>query len=127
LKFLDENKNTLSNVVHVPQLSKKIDISEFLSKKWSKDHFYGDLCRMVKGVRVVTKGSRLGTLYHLDAVIENKRESVIVVVPNTSPMEIAKLWHEHLGYIRQKALEQLKSKGMLINIGDCNFDFCKIV
>lgn len=73
----------------------------------------------------MAKRSRFETLYHLDAVIENKRECVIVVAANTSPMKSAKLWHERLGHSSQKALEQLKSKDMLKNIGDCNFEFCK--
>ena len=107
---------------------------------------------MVRGAMVIARGSRLGTLYQLDACTVECNSTSDKIVKNTTQLEEEKislsadgcgfwvpkgalstksklpaektmLWHQRLGHIGEKGLRTLKNKNLFDGLNDCNHEF----
>lgn len=108
--------------------------------------------KMVRGAMVIARGSRLGTLYQLDAFIVECNSTFDKIVKKTTqlkkgkislspdghgfwvpkggfstksklPIEKTMLQHEKLNHIGEKVLRTLKNKNLVDGLNDCNLEF----
>ena len=90
---------------------------------------------MVKGSMVLIRGVRFLNLYKLlgSTIIDECNHSVVSKeggkddrTLTTSRGKII-LWHQRLGHIGEKGLQEIQGKGMVEGMTDCNldFDFCE--
>jgi len=72
-----------------------------------------------KGVRVVAKGSKTGTLYLVPSFVEDR-----VIVTVTKDVD-ATLWHRRMGYISEKGLKLLQAAGKFPKLKSINLGVCE--
>ena len=76
--------------------------------------FVGGTQKVTKGVRVLARGKKIGTLY----MTSSPRDTIVVADANTD----TSLWHRRLGHISEKRTKMLLSKGKLSKLKSIDFD-----
>jgi hypothetical protein len=122
---------TLLGVMHIPKLDRSL-ISISKLDDVGVDIVLGkSTCKMVQGAMVLMKGVRCGTMYKfLGNTYTNGSNSYVVFEQrnkedktNIVPGKKTMLWHQRLGYIREKGLRTLHGKGMVEGMSNCTLDF----
>ena len=80
--------------------------------------FVGGTWKVTKGSMVLARGRKTGTLYMTSSL----RDTIVVAEANTD----ASLWHRRVGYMSEKGMKMLLSKGKLPELKSINLDMCKI-
>jgi hypothetical protein len=112
LRLLDGRIRTLPSVLHIPGLARNLIFVSKMDDAGVKTIFEKETCKMVRGAMVLLKGVQFGTLYKLQgSTISDGCNSSIVpdigVEEERNPTisgEKVMLWHQRLGYIREKGL-----------------------
>ena len=79
--------------------------------------FVGDTWKVTKGARVLARGKKTGTLY----MTLSSRDTIAVADASTD----TSLWHRRLGYMSEKGMKMLLSKGKLPELKSIDFDMCE--
>ena len=79
--------------------------------------FVGGTWNVTKGARVLARGKKTGTLY----MISSQRDTIAVADASTD----TSLWHHRLGYMSEKGMKMLLSKGKLPELKFIDFDMCE--
>jgi hypothetical protein len=135
LRLIDGRIITLSGVLHILGMAKKLISVNKMEDAGVKTIFEKGTCRMVRGEMVLMTGVRFGALYKLlEITISDGCNSSIVpdieVEEERTPTvsgEKVMLWHQRLGHIREKDLRILHGKGMVEGMYNysLDFDFCE--
>jgi hypothetical protein len=135
LLLKDGRIRTLPGVLHIPKLARSLISVSNLDDARVDTVFGKGTCKMVRGVMVLIRGVRCGTLYKLlgrtytngcnSYVFPEKRNEGDKT--NTIPKKKTMLWHQILGHIGEKGLRTLHGKGMVEGVYNCtlDFDFCE--
>eukprot|EP00252_Welwitschia_mirabilis_P018673 TRINITY_DN4156_c0_g1_i5.p1 TRINITY_DN4156_c0_g1~~TRINITY_DN4156_c0_g1_i5.p1 ORF type:complete len:1283 (+),score=262.04 TRINITY_DN4156_c0_g1_i5:125-3973(+) len=108
---------TLTNVRHVPGLTKNLISVGQLSDGGFTTTFDSSSWKISKGALVIARGSREGTMYVLRSV--NPGSSACVASGEVA----AGTWHKRLGHLSETGLQVLISKGLLPKVS-LSSDFC---
>ena len=105
----DGHEMTLSNVRHVPDLTKNLLSLGALEAQGCKFIGEGGGVTVTRGSITVLKGERVRNLYSLiGSVIVGEVSSASAEKEDTT-----RLWHMRLGHMSEKGLQVLHGKGML--------------
>lgn len=131
--------------MHIPGLAQNFLLVSRLNDVGIQFSFSNGVCRMNRDSMVLAKGTRMETLYKLDACAvqcnsastkSSKSDHVEKggAIPKGAnslemklPAEKTMLCHQRLRNIGEKGLKALKNKILVEGLDDCNieFDFCK--
>eukprot|EP00253_Pinus_taeda_P020668 PITA_20668 len=123
LELQGERIRTLLCGMHILALARNLIFVSTLDDAGVKTVFEKDTYKMVREALVLMRGVRIGTLYKLQGItfIDVCNSSVVpesgaenLVVSGEKTM----LWHQRLGYIGEKGLRILHSKGMVEALED---------
>ena len=73
--------------------------------------------KVTKGARVLAHGKKTGTLY----MTSSTRDTIAVAEASTD----TSVWHCRLGYMSEKGMKMLLSKGKLPELKFVDFDMCE--
>ncbi|XP_028098185.1 uncharacterized protein LOC114297905 [Camellia sinensis] len=107
----------IQNVRHMPGLKRNLIYVGQLDNEGHVVTSMGSLWKITKGAMVVTHDKKEGTLY----TTINNRDAVAVA----GEKEDSNLWHQRLGYMSQKGMKVLASKGKLSDLKSVDIDFCE--
>ena len=79
--------------------------------------FVGGTWKVTKGAIVLARGKKTGTLY----MTLSPRDTIAVTKASTN----ASLWHRRLGYMSEKGMKMLLSKGKLPELKPITLDMCE--
>ena len=79
--------------------------------------FVGGTWKATKGVRVLARGKKAGTLYMTSC----PRDTIAIVDASID----TSLWHHKLGHMSEKRMKMLLSKGKLPELKSIDFDICE--
>jgi hypothetical protein len=111
VKMYDEIVRTLIEVRHVPELKKNLISTGALDTNGCKIVQENGVIKVIRGVLVVMKGSKVGNLYHLAS--ETVTGEAAVSTSANSDATSTHLWHMHLGHMSERGLEELSKRGLL--------------
>ena len=97
----------LRNLIFVGQLDDEGHAILFVCGTW----------KVTKGVRVLARGKKIGTLY-----MTTSPKDIIAVAKASIDTS---LWHCRLGHINEKGMKMLLSKGKLPELKFVDFDMCE--
>jgi len=112
---------TLSNVRHIPDLKYNLISSGTLESNRCKYSAEGGVLKISKGVLVLIKGVRRGSLYII-------RGSTVIgsaaVTTPSSEVDSTQLQHARLDHMSGKGMTILNKRGLLVREGTGKLDFC---
>ena len=107
----------MQKVRHVLDLRRNlISIGQLDDKRYAI-LFVGGTWKVTKGSMVLAYGRRIGTLY----MTSSPRDTITVAEASID----ASLWHRRLGYMSEKGMKMLLSKGKLSKLKSINLDMCE--
>ncbi|RVW86112.1 Retrovirus-related Pol polyprotein from transposon TNT 1-94 [Vitis vinifera] len=95
----------LEKVRHIPDLRRNLISIGQLDDEGHAILFVGGTWKVTKGVRVLARGKKTGTLY----MTSSPRDTIVVADASTD----TSLWHRRLGHMSEKGMKMLLSKGKL--------------
>ncbi|RVW37940.1 Retrovirus-related Pol polyprotein from transposon TNT 1-94 [Vitis vinifera] len=95
----------LEKVRHIPDLRRNLISVGKLDDEGHAILFVGGTWKVTKGVRVLARGKKIGTLY----ITSGPRDTIAVADASTD----TSLWHRRLGHMNEKEMKMLLSKGKL--------------
>ena len=107
----------LEKVQHIPELRRNLIYVGQLDDEGHAILFVGGTWKVTKGVRVLARGKKIGTLY----MTSNPKDTIAVVNASTD----TSLWHCRLGHMSEKGMKILLSKGKLPELKPVDFDICE--
>ena len=123
IKMFDGVVRVFNNIRHVPDLRKNLISLGVLDDFGYSYSSKGGIMKNTKGVLMVMRGQKVGTLYNL---IGN---TVVGRVAITTPVEPStddtKLWHMRLGHIGEHGMLELHKRNLLKGVKICKLDFCE--
>jgi hypothetical protein len=132
LLLKDGRIRTLPKVLHILNLPRNLIFVNKMSDASVHTVFEKETCKMVRGATVLMSGVWIGTLYKLlRSTINDGCNSYIVLEGNNEEDKTSAiptmLWHQRLGYIREKGLRALHGKVMVEGMSDfsLHFDLCE--
>jgi hypothetical protein len=120
IKMFDGNVRTLTEVRHVPSMSRSLISLSTLDTKGYKYYAGDNVLKVTKGSLVVMKGGlKSATLYVLRGSLFSAN---VVVAPD---FETNQIWHMGLGHMSALDMEELSKRGLLDGCHSDNLDFCE--
>ncbi|RVW38125.1 Retrovirus-related Pol polyprotein from transposon TNT 1-94 [Vitis vinifera] len=107
----------LEKVRHIPDLRRNLISVGQLDDEGHAILFVGGTWKVTKGVRVLARGKKTGTLYMTSC----PRDTIAVADASTD----TSLWHRRLGHMSEKGMKMLLSKGKLPELKSIDFDMCE--
>ena len=107
----------LEKVRHIPELMRNLISIGQLDDEGHAILFIGGTWKVTKGVRVLARGKKTGTL----DMISSLRDTIAVADTSTD----TSLWHYRLGHMSEKGMKMLLSKGKLLELKSVDFDMCE--
>ena len=104
----------LEKVQHIPDLRRNLIFVGQLDDEGHAILFVGGTWKVTKGVRVLARGKKTGTLY----MTSSPRDTIAVVDASTDTT----LWHRRLGHMSEKGIKMLLSKGKLPELKSIDSD-----
>ena len=89
----------LEKVRHIPDLRRNLISVGQLDDEGHAILFVGDTWNVTKGVRVLARGKKTGTLY----MTSSSRDTITVADASTD----TSLWHRRLGHMSEKGMKML--------------------
>lgn len=121
LKLNDGTEKILTKVRHVPDLKRNLISLGTLEEAGFSFKAESSMLKVMKGVRVVMKGNRKNGLYVL------KGCAVTGISSSVSKTNVSKssLWHQRLGHISERGLQELEKQGLLCGDKVEGLEFCE--
>ena len=107
----------LEKVQHIPDLRRNLISVGQLDNEGHAILFVTGTWKVIKGFRVLARGKKPGTLY----MTSSPRDTIAVAEASIDTC----LWHHRLGYISEKRMKMLLSKGKLLELKSFDFDMCE--
>ena len=107
----------LEKVRHIPELRRNLIFVGQLDDEGHAILFVGGTWKVTKGVRVLARGKKTGTLY----MTSSPRDTIAVANASTN----TSLWYRRLGHMSEKGIKMLLSKGKLPELKSIGFDMCE--
>ena len=98
----------LEKVRHIPELRRNLIFVGQLDDEGHAILFVGGTWKVTKGVRVLARGKKTGTLY----MTSSPRDTIAVADTSTD----TSLWHHRLGHMSEKGMKMLLLKGKTTRI-----------
>ena len=117
IKLPNNSTWRLQQVRHVPELKKNLISVGQLDESGHSINFSGGMWKVSKGVMILARGKKTGTLYMTPA-----SEDIIATAEAENQ---ADLWHYRLGHMSEKGMKLLLSKGKLPGLKSAEFDLCE--
>ena len=95
----------LKKVRHIPELRRNLISVGQLDDEGHAILFVGGTWKVTKGVMVLARGKKTGTLY----ITSSPRDTIVVADVSTD----TSLWYRRLGHMNEKGMKMLLSKGKL--------------
>ena len=114
---------TLTNVRHVPQITKNLISLSLLDSKRFSFKGGGGVLYVCKGSTVVLNGVKCGTLYLLQGSTLSCFAAVASSVIHKDNM--TKLWHLRLGHMSERGMQILSKEGLLGGYKINDLEFCE--
>ena len=107
----------LEKVRHIPDLRRTLISVGQLDDEGHVILFVGGTWKVTKGVRVLAREKKTGTLY----MTSSSRDTIAVTDAST----YTSLWHRRLSHMSEKGMKMLLSKGKLLELKSIDFDMCE--
>ena len=107
----------LEKVLHIPDLRRNLISIGQLYDEVHAILFVGGTWKVTKGIRVLARGKKTGTLY----MTSSPRDTIAVAKASTN----TSLWHHKLGHMSEKGMKMLLSRGKLPELKSNDFDMCE--
>ena len=107
----------LEKVRNIPDLKRNLISVGQLDDEGHAILFVGGTWKVTKGVRVLARRKKTGTLY----MISSPRDTIAIADASTD----TSLWHHRLGHMSEKRMNMLLSKGKLPELKSIDFDMCE--
>jgi hypothetical protein len=118
IKKSNENQWFLKEVRHVPYIRKTIISTGKLSSEGCISIFTDKVWKVTKGLLVIAKGEKIGTLYLCTGNTESSISLASTRVDTT-------LWHHRLGHMSDKGMQILHKKKLLPDLKQIDLDLCE--
>ncbi|MCO5580352.1 hypothetical protein L7F22_034218 [Adiantum nelumboides] len=119
LSFPNGSIFTLTNVRHVPQLTKSLIFTSQLDDAGYHTTFGNQSWKLYKGSLFVMRGNKCGTLYPLHVSGVHNHVVAIIEEPSVS------LWHRRLGHMSQTGMEYLSHFKYILVFDYLDFSTCE--
>lgn len=121
--MFDSTICTLSNVHHVPDMTKNLISLGTLDSNGCRCTLEKGELKVALGAQVVMKGKKGSSLYELiGSMVEG---STSAVSSSMSEFDNTKLWHMRLGHMSERGLSELSKRGLLSNQATGSMEFCE--
>ena len=107
----------LEKVRHIPELRRNLISVGQLNDEGHAILFVGGTWKVTKGVRVLARRKKTGTLY----MTSSPRDTIAVADASTN----TSLWHRRLGHLSEKGMKMLLSKRKQPELKSIDFDMCE--
>jgi hypothetical protein len=108
----------LKEVIHVPNLRKKLISTGQLESEGFISIFTDKAWKVTKGSLMIEKGEQVGTLYLCTGNIDSS-------ISLASTRMDTSLWHHRLGHMSDKGMQILHKINLLSDIKQIDLDFCE--
>ena len=115
--FPNESVWLLEKVLHIPDLRRNLISIGQLDDEGHAILFVGGTWKVTKGIRVLARGKKTGTLY----MTSSPRDTIAVAKASTN----TSLWHHRLGHMSEKGIKMLLSRGKLPELKSNDFEMCE--
>ena len=123
IKMFDGVVRILSDVRHIPDLTKNLISLGTLDSLGYGYSGKGGVLKVSKGALVVMKGEKTGNLYRL--IGNTVTGGAAISTPAEPSSDDAVLWHKRLGHLGERSMMELHKRGLLKGVRSCKLDFCK--
>jgi hypothetical protein len=121
IKMYDGYVKTLTDVRHVLELRKNLISLGVLDIGGYKCIVQGGVMKVYKGILLVMKDKMIDNIYLLEG--RTKSDHATTVSQNAS--DSTRLWHQHLGHMREKGLKVPTDRKLIPSLKSLNLDFYK--
>ena len=111
----------LEKVRHIPDLRRNLISVGQLDDDGHAILFVGGTWKVTKGVRVLAREKKTGTLY----MTSYPRDTIAVADASADARTDISLWHRRLGHMSEKGMKMLLSKGKLPELKPIDLDMCE--
>jgi hypothetical protein len=118
LSLKNGNKWLLKDVCHVPTLKRNLILVSQLYAHGCDVKFSLDNWKLTKGVMVLAKRKKLGSLYVLEC--DDEVGAAMTVVDSGS-----KFWHKRLGHMSKRGLEVMLQRDQLPSLKIVDLELCE--
>ena len=108
----------LKDVRYILGLSRQLISVSQLDKEGYHAIFANNSWKIAKGIRIVAKGSKTGTLY----LVPSETDNVIAAVTKG---EDSTLWHRRMGHISERGLKKLQAVGKFPKLNSVSLEVCE--
>jgi hypothetical protein len=106
----------LKKVIHVPNLRKNIISTRELESEGCLSIFTDKVWKVTKGLLVIEKGEKLGTLYFCTG---NTNSSISLASTGVDTT----LWNHNLGHMSEKGMHIIHKRNLLPDLNQIDLDF----
>jgi len=128
IRMHDGMIRTLTEVRHVPSMSRNLISLSTLDNKGYGYSALGGVMKVSKGSLVVMKGvMKAANLYALcgDTITGTAAVSSAAAAVTSDNCSVSKLWHMRLGHMSQLGLAELSKRGLLKGYNNDEMEFCE--
>lgn len=123
LRMHDGTKVTLTEVKHVPDLTKNLISLPKLDEKGCRYGGENGIMTITKDGKFVMSARKSGDLYLLQG--STVTSTAAVATTSSSKLDRSKLWHMRLGHLSEKGMTILNKKGLIDVQNNAKLDFCE--